>query len=114
MPTENPFWKKPIDSYNRIAKSTSAQLKSKALADRNYCKKYFRFVKSVNPKNSEYLTGYSTDDESNSYDSDSDSTTTNTEQKLPDNELTGENLVAVEGSIQNSDISNKKETPDNK
>ena len=87
------------------------------MASRSYRKKYFRFVKSVKPKNYEYLqwsSESSCDDESNSYSSDNDSTTTNTEQKLPDNKLTGENLIIAENTIQNSDISNKKETPDNK
>lgn len=117
MPTHDPFWKRPKDSCNRIARSTTSKLKVKPMASRSYRKKYFRFVRSVEAKNYEYLqwsSESSSDDESNSYSSDNDSTTTNTEQKLPDNKLTGENLITVENTIQNSDISNKKETPDNK
>ena len=117
MPTHNPFWKRPKDSCTRIARSTRSKLKIKSMADRSYCKKYFRFVKIVEPKKYEYLQWSlesSWDNESNGYSSDNDSTTTNTEQKLPDNKLTGENLIIVENTIQNSDISNKKEIPDNK
>ena len=51
MPTHNPFWKRPKDSYNRISKSTRTQIKSKPFANRSYCKKYFNFVKIVESKN---------------------------------------------------------------
>ena len=46
LETNNPFWKKPIDSCNKIAKSTRNQLKSKAKTDASYMKKYFKFVKN--------------------------------------------------------------------
>ena len=39
MPKNNPFWKKPEDTCNKIAKSTRTQLKSKAYASRNYAKR---------------------------------------------------------------------------
>ena len=35
-PTHNPFWKKPIDSNNKIAKSTRNKLKIKSRAIRSY------------------------------------------------------------------------------
>ena len=34
MPTNNPFWKKPIDTSNKIAKSTRLQIKNKTKARR--------------------------------------------------------------------------------
>ena len=60
---------------------------------------------------------YRTDDESNGYNWDNESisgNTTETEQNLTDNELTGENLIIDENTMQTSDIKNNEQTPRNK
>ena len=82
MPTNNPFWKRPEDSNNEIAKSTRNQLKWKSHANRSYCRKYFNYLNRINQKNykfdfpwTEESSDYSTDDESNSYSSDDDANT---------------------------------------
>ena len=38
MPTCDPFWKKPVDTFNKIAKSTRSQIKNKPKANRGYMK----------------------------------------------------------------------------
>ena len=38
MPTNNPFWKKPEDSYNRISKSTRSKLKKRHMQLRHIVK----------------------------------------------------------------------------
>ena len=82
LPTNNPFWKRPEDSNNEIAKSTRNQLKWKSHANRSYCRKYFNYLNRINQKNykfdfpwTEESSDYSTDDESNSYSSDDDANT---------------------------------------
>ena len=47
-PANNPFWKRPQDSYNKIAKSTRNQLHYKSFADRSYFNKYFKYLKQIN------------------------------------------------------------------
>ena len=51
MPTYNPFWKKPIDTSNKIAKSVRSQIKNKPKANRGYMKKYAKYVKVFHEKN---------------------------------------------------------------
>ena len=55
MLTNNPFWKRPEDSFNRISKSTRSELRKKTYANLNYCKKYFTYVKLIDSKNYEFL-----------------------------------------------------------
>ena len=67
LATNDPFWKQPIDTRNKIAKSTRNQLKTKAKASTNYMKKYFKFVKNFQENkydDASFSTVYSTDDES--------------------------------------------------
>ena len=45
LATNDPFQRQPIETRNKIAKSTRNQLKTKAKASTNYMKKYFKFVK---------------------------------------------------------------------
>ena len=47
FPTHEPFWKDPKDTSNRIPKSTRNQLKKKTFATRNYCKRYFNYLRKV-------------------------------------------------------------------
>ena len=107
MPTNNPFRKNPVDTSNKIAKSTRTQLKIKAKANRSYVKRYLKFLKAFQENKFEdgsWSTDYSTDDESNGYSSDNESisgNTTETEQNLTDNELTGENLIIEENTDNN-------------
>ena len=117
MQTNNPFWKNPIDTNSKIAKSTRTQLKIKARANRSYVIKYLRFKKALEENKFGDESDYSTGDESNSYNSDNESISgnaTETEQNLTDNELTGENLIIDENTMQTSDIKNNEQTPRNK
>ena len=115
MPTNNPFWKKPEDSYNRISKSTRSKLKKKTYATSTYCKKYFSYLKSINSKDYKFWSTYESD-----YSSDEDSPSdveSNLSDKLPDNNKvnvisiynTGEDLVIVEDTVQDPI---KQENPD--
>ena len=94
MPTNNPFWKNPTDTSNKIAKSTRTQVKIKAKANRSYIKRYLKFVKTFKENkfdDASFSSDYSTDNESNGYGSDNESISGNaaeTEQSLTDNELT--------------------------
>ena len=45
LATNEPFWKQPIDTDNKIAKSTRNQVKTKAKASTNHMKRYFKFEK---------------------------------------------------------------------
>ena len=116
MPTNNPFWKRPEDSFNRISKSTRSELKKKTYANLNYCKKYFTYVKLIDSKNYEFLSTYESD-----YSSEEDSASdySDIESKLPDKlpddnkvnviTTTGEDLIIDENTAQNPDnISNNK------
>ena len=120
MPRNNLFWKNPIDTSNKIAKSTRTQLKIKAKANRSYIKRYLKFVKTFKENkfdDASFSSDYSTDNESNGYGSDNESISgnaTETEQNLTDNELTGENLIIDENTMQTSDIKNNEQTPRNK
>ena len=110
LPTNEPFWKNPNDTCNKIAKSTRNQLKSKARASPNYMKRYFKFLKNYHKNN--YFSGdYSTDTESGTSISDHESLTNNaseTEQNLSDNELTGENFITDEKTEENQTPKNKE------
>ena len=44
--TNYPFWKRPIDSNSKIAKSTRNELKIKSREDRSYMLKYAKSTKS--------------------------------------------------------------------
>ena len=104
MQTNNPFWKNPIDTNSKIAKSTRTQLKIKARANRSYVIKYLRFKKTLEENKFGDESDYSTGDESNTYNSDNESISgnaTETEQNLTDNELTGENLIIDENTDNN-------------
>ena len=83
-PTNNPFWKRPEDSNNKIAKSTRNQLQFKSFADRSYFNKYFKYLRKINQKKFKFDfswktedSDYSTDDESNSDDDDTSSNSDN-------------------------------------
>ena len=128
-PTYNPFWKRPTNVNNKIAKSTRNKLKRKSRAFRSYMLDYAKFVKNFH-KN-EYYDPYFIDD-NESLDTDTDSENldiesnesaagnpTETEQNLTDSELnkpeteeksmntnTGDTLIIVI----NDQNSNKKET----
>ena len=104
MQTNNLFWENPIDTNSKIAKSMRMQLKIKARANRSYVTKYLRFKKALEENKFGDESDYSTDDESNSYNSDNESISgnaTETEQNLTDNELTGENLIIDENTDNN-------------
>ena len=67
LATNEPFWKQPPDTHNKIAKSTTNQLKTKAKASTNYMKRYFKFVKHFQENkygDVSFSSDYSTDDES--------------------------------------------------
>ena len=51
MPTYDPFWKKPIDTSNKTAKSARSQIRNKPKANRGYMKKYAKYVKVFHEKN---------------------------------------------------------------
>ena len=99
MPTNNPFWKNSVDTSNKIAKSIRTLLKIKAKAIRSYVRIYLKFLKAFQENKFEdgsWSTDYSTNDESNGYNSDNESISSNateTEQNLTDNELAGENVI---------------------
>ena len=133
MPTDNPFWKKPIDTCNKIAKSRRAQIKNKAKANRGYVRRYAKYVRVFHKKNGilTMLFGdYSSDNELNSNASISGNAT-ETVHNISDNEVTGENLIIDEDAdndhkhehslmcscsldIQNSNSKNNEQTPNNK
>ena len=50
MPTYNPFWKNPIDTSNKIAKSTRSQIKKKTKAKWNYMRRYAKYVRIFHEK----------------------------------------------------------------
>ena len=129
-PTYNPFWKRPIDSNNKIAKSTRNKLKIKSRAIRSYMLNYAKFVKNYH-KNEYYDPYFIDNNESSDTDSEisdnssNDSTASNaieTEQNLTDTELnkpeteensmnlnTGDTLIIVinEQNSNNKEINNK-------
>ena len=91
--------------------------KQSILEIRSYVIKYLRFKKALEENKFGDESDYSTDDESNGYNSDNESISgnaTETEQNLTDNELTGENLIIDENTMQTSDIKNNEQTPRNK
>ena len=45
--TNNPFWKRPIDSNSKIVRSTRNELKIKSRANRSYMLKYAKCVKKL-------------------------------------------------------------------
>ena len=108
MPTNNLFWKRPGDSFNRILKSTRSKFKKKTYANLKYCKKYFSYVKLIDSKNYEFLSTYESD-----YSSDEDSLSDYSDiksklpDKLPDNYKanvisvynTGEDLIIDEDTV---------------
>ena len=51
MPKYNPFWKNPIHTSNKIAKSTRSQIKKKTKAKRNYIRRYAKYAKIFHEKN---------------------------------------------------------------
>ena len=104
--TNNPFGKKPEDSYNKISKSTRSKFKKKTYATLIYCKKFFSYLKSINSKDYKYWSTYESD-----YSSDEDSPSdveSNLSDKLPDNNKvnvisvynTGKDLIIVEDTVQ--------------
>ena len=104
MATNNPFWKKREDTFNKIAKSTRTQLKIKARANGSYVIKYLKFKKTLEENKFGDESDYSTSNESNSHNSDNESISGNareTEQNLIDNELTAENLIIDENTDNN-------------
>ena len=67
LATNEPFWKQPIDTDNKIAKSTRNQVKTKAKASTNHMKRYFKFEKKFQENkydDASFSSDYSTDDES--------------------------------------------------
>ena len=142
MPTNNPFWKKPIDTSNKIAKTTRSQIKNKTKAKRNYMNRYAKYVRVFHEKkwdfdNALWSSDYSTDDSNYNSGDESKSNAsiianaTETEQNISDNELTEENLIIDENTennhehkhsltcsctldIQNSNSKNNEQTPNNK
>ena len=51
MPTQNPFWKNPIHTSNKIAKSTRSQIKKKRKAKKYYIRRYAKYVRIFHEKN---------------------------------------------------------------
>ena len=66
MTTNNPFWKRPKDSYNRISKSTRSKLKKKTYANSSYREKYFSYLKIINSKDYQFWSTYESDYDSES------------------------------------------------
>ena len=103
-PTLDPFWKNLVDVRNKV--QTRAQIKSKVKADRNFVRRYQKYLR-VFSKSKDY---FSSDDFSSNYSStsenksDNESTTCNasvTEHDVSDTELnTGENLI-IDKNIKN-------------
>ena len=89
-PTNSPFWKRPIDSNSKIAKSTRNKPKRKSRGDKSYMLKYAKFVKKFH-KN-EYYDPYFNDYESSDTES-SDTEFSDIELKsnIADNESTAGN-----------------------
>ena len=116
METNNPFWKKPIDACNKIAKSTRNQLKTEA--KQSFMKRYFKFLNAF--EKDKFDDDYSTNDESESDITDYESITgnaTETEQNLTDYELTGDKLIIDENTDDNHanrNLSSNNQTPNNK
>ena len=95
--TSSPFWKKPIDTCNKIAKSTRNQRKIKSKANRKYLRRYLNFVNTFQQNklyDASLSSDYSTDDES-------ESDVSETKQNLTDNEIIGENLIIDENTDNN-------------
>ena len=98
--THNTFWKNLVVVRNKV--QTRAQIKSKVKADRNFVRRYQKYLR-VFSKSKDY---FSSDDFSSNYsstsedESDNESTTCNasiTECNVSDTELnTGENLIINE------------------
>ena len=101
--TNNPFWKGPIDSNSKIAKSTRNELKIKSRAGRSYMLKYAKFVKICHK--SEYYDPYFSDDNESS-DSDSEIS------EIASNESTAGNATETEQTLTDSEL-NKPETEEN-
>ena len=101
--TNNPFWKRPIDSNSKIVKSTRNELKIKSRADRSYMLKYAKFVKNCH-KNEYYDPYFSDDNES----SDTDSEISD----IASNESTAGNATETEQTLTDSEL-NKPETEEN-
>ena len=103
-PTHNPFSKNLVDVRNKV--QTRAQIKSKVKADRNFVRRYQKYLRAF----SESKDYFSSDDFSSNYpstsedESDNESTTCNasvTEHNVSDTELnTGENLI-IDENIKN-------------
>ena len=74
FPTHEPFWKDPKDTSNRIPKSTRNQLKKKTFATRNYCKRYFNYLRKVKRISTTVFNQWadSSEDSDNTYYSDDD------------------------------------------
>ena len=51
MPTYNPFWKNPINTLNKIAKSTRSQIKKKTKAKKKLYKDMRKICKNFHEKN---------------------------------------------------------------
>ena len=101
--TNNPFWKRPIDSNSKIAKSTRNELKIKSRANRSYMLKYAKCVKNCH--RNEYYDPYFSDDNESS---DTDSEISD----IASNESTAGNATESEKTLTDSEL-NKPETEEN-
>ena len=127
LQTNNPFWKNPIDTNSKIAKSTRTQLKVKAKAKINYVIKYLKFKKGFEENkfgNESIITQAMNQTVINSDNESISGNATETEQNLTDNEFTRENL-AIDENTDNNHIhehslmcscttKNNERTPSNK
>ena len=67
LPANDPFWKEPINTHNKIAKSTRNQLKTKALTSTNYMKRYLKYRRDFEENkydDASFSSDYSTGNES--------------------------------------------------
>ena len=94
-PTHNPFWKNLVYVRNKV--QTRAQIKSKVKADRNFVRRYQKYLRVFSKSKDYFSSNYSSTSED---ESDNESTTCNasvTEHNVSDTELnTGENLIINE------------------
>ena len=109
--TNKPFWKRPIDSNNKIAKSTRNKLKTKPRANISYMKKHAKFVKNFS-KQKYYDTYFSGDNESLDNYSESSDSDTESRSNIADNESTTGDTSETEQTLTDSEL-NKSESEQN-
>ena len=109
--TNNPFWKRPIGSNNKIAKSTRNKLKTKSRVNISYMKNHAKFVKNFSEH--KYCDPYfSSHNEFLDTDSESSDSDTESRSNIADNESTTGNALETEQTLTDSEL-NKSESEQN-